>query len=671
MALVPPQLDDRTFDELYEEALSRIPRYTPEWTNYNDSDPGITLLQLFAWMTETLIYRVNQVPELNYIKFLQLIGIEPAQAQPARTELTFTLARTDVDSLVIPMGTQVGVAGTSPPVVFETDAALVGLGAVLSAVQVFDGFDFADRTSANTGGQTYQPFGSLARIGAALMLGFDSPLPFTTADVDLAVSVSSTEPTPLLADLAAAPLPLPATVIWEFWNGSTWQAAVLERDLTRAFTQSGHIVVKGAGAAAAKATLGVVSSALYWVRARLTASSYEQPPQLSSVLTNTAPATAAQTVVNETLGGASGRPAQQLTLANPPVVALDQPLVVPARADGSTTPTVTILSLRLEIQDQPDPTDPASWQVWQEVDDLYGSGPDDTHFVLDRETGAITFGDGRRGLIPPVLADNAMVNIVARSYRYGGGSAGNAAPGAVTSLLSSVPGVDTVTNHQAAGGGADQEALDDAKLRAPSEIKSRSRAVTVEDYEVLAQGAPGASVGRACALPLTHPNFPGAQIPGVVTVIVVPDVPGPKPTPNESTLAAVCAYLNAHRVVTTELYVAPPIYQQVQITADVVAAADADLATIRDAVIARLQTYFHPLTGGEDGTGWPFGGTIFYSSVYRQIFAVDGVLRVRDNDLTILIDGNTAEPCRDVPIAAGGLLDSGDHVINVSYDTNA
>jgi predicted phage baseplate assembly protein len=234
-----------------------------------------------------------------------------------------------------------------------------------------------------------------------------------------------------------------------------------------------------------------------------------------------------------------------------------------------------------------------------------------------------------------------------------------------------VPGVDTVTNHQAAGGGADQEALDDAKLRAPSEIKSRSRAVTVEDYEVLAQGAPGASVGRACALPLTHPNFPGAQIPGVVTVIVVPDVPGPKPTPNESTLAAVCAYLNAHRVVTTELYVAPPIYQQVQITADVVAAADADLATIRDAVIARLQTYFHPLTGGEDGTGWPFGGTIFYSSVYRQIFAVDGVLRVRDNDLTILIDGNTAEPCRDVPIAAGGLLDSGDHVINVSYDTNA
>lgn len=671
MALVAPQLDDRTFDELYEEALSRIPRYTPEWTNYNDSDPGITLLQLFAWMTETLIYRVNQVPELNYIKFLHLIGIEPAQARPARTELTFTLARKDVDSLVVPKGTKVGVDGTSPPVVFETDSALVALGAVLSAVQVFDGFDYAEVTVSNLGGQPYQPFGPLARIGSALMLGFDSPLPFTTADVDLAVFAASTEPRPLLADLAAAPLPLAATIAWEFWNGSAWQAAAVERDATRALTQSGHVVLRGPGAAAAKTTLGVVTDSLYWLRVRLAASSYEQPPQLASVLTNTTPASAAQTVTNETVGGASGLPSQQLKLDSAPVLALDQPLVVPARADASITPTVTILSLRLEIQDRADPTDPASWQVWQEIDDLYSSGPDDTHYVLDRETGEITFGDGHHGLIPPVLADNAIGNIVARSYRYGGGSAGNAPAGAITSLLTSVTGVATVTNHQAAGGGADQETLDDTKLRAPSEIKSRSRAVTVEDYEILAEEAPGASVGRACALPLAHPNLPGAQIPGVVTVIVVPEVPGPKPTPNESTLAAVCAYLNAHRVVTTELYVAPPTYQQVQITADVVAAADADLAMIRDAVIARLQTYFHPLTGGEAGTGWPFGGTIFYSSVYRQIFTVDGGLRVRDNDLTILIDGNTAEPCRDVPIAAGGLLYSGDHVINVSYDTSA
>jgi predicted phage baseplate assembly protein len=669
MPLAPPNLDDRTFDDLFEEARSRIPRYTPEWTNYNESDPGITLLQLFAWMTETLLYRVNQVPELNYVKFLQLLGVEPTPAQPARTELTFKLARADVDSVVVPKGTQVGVDGASPPVVFETDAAVVALGAVLAAVQVYDGFDHADLTSANAAGSTFATFGPLAREGAALMLGFDSPLPFTSADVDLALYVSGLEPKPLLADLVASPLPLPATVVWEFWGG-WWLPAVVDGDATRALTQSGHVTVRGPGAAAVQAQLGAVAQPLYWLRARLAASSYEQPPQLERVLVNTVPATAAQTVLDETVGGANGRPSQQLRLANAPVVALDRPLVVPARDDGTTTDTVTVTTVRLEIQDRPDPTDPASWEVWQEVGDLYASGPDDAHFVLDRATGDVTLGDGRRGRIPTALADNPTANIVARSYRYGGGSGGNAPAGAVTSLLTSVAGVDSVTNVHAAAGGTDEETVDDAKLRAPSDLKSRSRAVTAEDYVALAEEAPGANVGRACALPLAHPRFPGAQIPGVVTVVVVPNAPGPRPTPNEATLAAVCAYLNAHRVVTTELYVAPPTYREVQIDADVVAAADADLAAVRDGVVARLNRYFDPLVGGDDGTGWPFGGTIFYSAVYREVFAVAGVERVRDNDLTILIDGNEAEPCRDVPIGDGVLLFCGEHTIDVSYEVS-
>ena len=170
---------------------------------------------------------------------------------------------------------------------------------------------------------------------------------------------------------------------------------------------------------------------------------------------------------------------------------------------------------------------------------------------------------------------------------------------------------------------------------------------------------------------LTNPSFPGVQLPGVVTVTVVPNVPGLEPVPNRTTLAAVCAYLNEYRVVTTELYVAPPGYQEVQINAGIVVAPDADLGTVQTGVIAALDTYFHALTGGDDGTGWPFGGTIFYSSVYRVIFAVDGVERVLNNDLAILLDGAAAEPCRDVPIAAGGLLYSGTHTINVSYDTSS
>ena len=95
MPLQAPNLDDRTFAQIVSEAKTLIPRYAPEWTDHNESDPGITLVQLFAWMTEMLLYRVNRIPDRNYIAFLRLLGIELLPARPASAELTFTLARKD------------------------------------------------------------------------------------------------------------------------------------------------------------------------------------------------------------------------------------------------------------------------------------------------------------------------------------------------------------------------------------------------------------------------------------------------------------------------------------------------------------------------------------------------------------------------------------------------
>src|SRR5262245_54077738 len=90
-----PKLDDRTYDDLVREVRTRIARYAPEWrpgasawTDVNDNDPGVTLAQVFAWLSEMLLYRMNRVPALNYIKFLQLIGIELKVAEAAQAEVT-------------------------------------------------------------------------------------------------------------------------------------------------------------------------------------------------------------------------------------------------------------------------------------------------------------------------------------------------------------------------------------------------------------------------------------------------------------------------------------------------------------------------------------------------------------------------------------------------------
>ena len=89
MPLQIPKLDERRYQDLLDEALARIPVHNPEWTNFNQSDPGVTLIELFAFMTESLLYRANLIPERNRLKFLQLLGIPLNAATSARGIVTF------------------------------------------------------------------------------------------------------------------------------------------------------------------------------------------------------------------------------------------------------------------------------------------------------------------------------------------------------------------------------------------------------------------------------------------------------------------------------------------------------------------------------------------------------------------------------------------------------
>jgi predicted phage baseplate assembly protein len=136
-----PQIDDRRYDDIVTEIRTRIARYAPEWkpgesawTDVNENDPGITLAQVFAWQADMLLYRLNRVPELAYIKFLELIGIELAPAQPARAEVTFPVAATHTAAIVrVPARSQLTAdpQDGGPPVVFETVRGVVAFRAAL------------------------------------------------------------------------------------------------------------------------------------------------------------------------------------------------------------------------------------------------------------------------------------------------------------------------------------------------------------------------------------------------------------------------------------------------------------------------------------------------------------------------------------------------------------
>lgn len=647
-----PKIDDRRYSDIVAEARTRIPRYTPEWTDLNENEPGIAVIELFGWMTELLISRLGNVPKLNYLKFLELIGIELTPARPARAEINFPVQTNFTEPYtIVPLHTQVETQQPDEQgrsIVFETERALIALTAVVDAVQFDNGISFQDLSAANADPtKGFQPFGPGARPGASVLLGFDSTLDFPSVEINLMVWVKNRRTKgPFYATCGSTARP-PATLQWEFWDGRDWFPLDLLKDETATFTRSGHVYLNAPPKGRLlRSPIGKIPSPRYWIRARMSAGAYQMAPTLLAIRTNTVGAMQAETIDGEILGGSNGRPEQVFRLANQPVLEGTLALVV-NEGDGEV--------------------------LWREVADFFASGRDDTQYALNRTTGEIRFGDGREGRIP-VANPIRPANIVARQYRFGGGLRGNVGAAEINSLHGAVGGIDgaLIANLFPACGGGDEESLDEARARVPQTLKSHERAVTAEDFELHARASGG--IARAKALPLVHPDFPGVDVPGVVSVIVVPepdDPADPAPMPTEGTLRTVCAYLDRRRLATTELYVIAPSYREVVATAELVCRDDADLAEVKQLALASLERYFHPLTGGEDsrpehdGSGWPFGGDIFYSLVLQRLL-VPGARRVAKLELTL--EGETAEFCTDVPLEDNALLRNGLHAISVRYE---
>ncbi len=650
MPLKSPILDDRDYKQIIEEAKRLIPVYAPEWTDWNEHDPGISLIQLFSHLTEMIIYRLNQVPDKNYIEFLKLIGTELKPATPAEAHLTFTLSEDTTAQINIPKNTPVETesSGDDEPIIFETDESLIATNIKLKSVQSSDGGNFSDRTGENNNdGQSFYPFGEKVIKDNALYLGFSHPLKFPEIEIGMRVELytnglpAESSHCDIEDDKKIHPS---SELIWEYCNDKNdknWEKLDIIKDETRGFFKSGYIHFKGPSDIE-KSYQGLLTKAdekeeeenkLNWIRCKVNNPGYESSPKIDMILLNTVPATNAVSVKDEIIGSSDAYPDQVFNLRNIPVLS------------GS---------LFLEV-DEGD-----GWKEWRLVDDFNGSKRHDQHYTLNRVTGEIKFGDGINGKIP-FAGDN---NIKA-TYRYGGGENGNVGAGTITQP--SISDVEEVTNKRAAIGGEDEETIKKVKERVPLELKTRHRAVTSEDFEFLAKETLGARVERAKAIPLYHPGFSAdLKIPGVVTVIVVPHSEDNKPLPSEGTIQNVCEHLNKHRLLTTELYVVPPKYKKVKIDADIIADNRADLGQVKNAVEVNLGKYFHPLTGGIDENGWPFGGDIYFSEAYRVVLNTSGVKRI--DRLAVYVDEKEQPHCEDLKILDHYLVYSDGHDIEVYYN---
>jgi hypothetical protein len=414
------------------------------------------------------------------------------------------------------------------------------------------------------------------------------------------------------------------------------------------------------GTTAVEAALPRFGTSLDWVRARLKTDGTPDFSQVNGIYPNAVWATQTQTVNNETLGSGTGQPNQLLTFQQFPVLEGEQ---VQVRELYGAQASVEFLVLQEQLAEQGftdadirTVTDPRSglinevWVTWIGQPNFYFSGPEDRHYVLDRASGRIQFGDGVQGMLP--TAGNS--NIMGYLYQAGGGLAGNVAAGSITQLLGGAT-AQSVNNPAAAEGGADTEPASDVSWRGPQVLRSRGAALSADDYETLAlQASPGVAITRC--LPATDANLRPA--PGWVTLILVPRSLDPQPEPSYELKQEVMTYLEERAPSSIEsgrISVIPPDYLPVGVSAEVTATQIDQSGSVKLLVVAALNQFFHPLYGGPDGRGWPFGRDVYLSDVATVVDGVAGVDHV--TQLMLMIDEIPAGESVSVPpnqlIAAG------------------
>jgi predicted phage baseplate assembly protein len=645
MTLPAPNLDDRRFQDLVDDAKRLVQRNTTYWTDHNVSDPGVTLIEAFAWMTDQLLYRLNRVPDRNYIKFLELIGVRLYPPAAAHAPVTFWLSAPQPATVTIPTGTEVATVrtGNQPPIVFSTteDRPIVSC-SLARVASTLDGKEIRDHTDAMSMRNGIFPFSGPPKPDEALLVGLSEAVPGCAVTLRFTARIEGIGVDPDDPPLA-----------WEAWTGDAWTACELERDSTGGINRDGDVILHVPHG-------HVVSSQdklrAGWLRARVTDPREGQPAYSASpeirglaafTIGGTADAMNAELIRKEVLGEAEGVPGGRFQLRRAPVVAGEKPLVLEVYEDGD-------------------------WQEWAQRPSFAASDPGDRHFALDAASGEIEFGpavrlaDGSLRSYGAVPSQGAIVRVP--EYRAGGGAAGNMAVGALSVLKASIPYVARVENRRAAAGGVDGEDLEMAKVRGPITLRTRDRAVTTEDFEHIAREV-APEVARVRAI-----TGSDASDVGVVRVLIVPAIPTDRArlsfdllVPADDTLARIAKRLDESRLLGTRVVVEPPAYRGVTIVARLSGRPRTDPGRVQRDALDALFAYIHPTIGGPDGTGWPFGRPIMSGEVFAALQSVRGVELVEDVRIfgADPVTGARGKPTDRLDVDPNALVFSYDHQVLV------
>ena len=700
MPLPAPSIDNRRYQDLLNEALARIPVHTPEWTNFGPADPGVTLIEVFAFLTESLLYRANQIPERNRDKFLQLLGVPLIPAESAHGFVS-------IDNLAGELKVKTYTAG------LETRAGEIpfitkqGLDVLPLETRFYLKRPYADETGIRK--QHYdmlyaslrqeQPSAELVLYETKVWQGNEASGVDVGADtvdgcVWLALLTRDKDKRPDMAALRTQVRELIAGKTLSLGispaldenarrlqphgsDGASTQAALVfatprlpaggklpqepqprEAEYRPLLSRSSVNVLEQPGIV--ELTLPTAADMELWQDLDpLEAGSGNFPPSLDDT------GLAERVVTWIRISALGARAKLQWAGSNATEVLQRRRIVNEVLADGNgepdqvrqlAHPPLLQGSVRLSVSNTA-----GGWDEWQPIDDLLAAAPEvapayqarlartelaaaarDNSYVyhVDPESGQLSFGDGLRGCRPPLGAKLRV------SYDHSDGLAGNVAQRAINTSSALDAGY-FVNNPLPTWGGAAAEDVATAQKQIPRYIQHRDRLVTAADFETITKRTPGVHVGRVDVLPSFSPDLapdaPG-NAPGAVTLLLLPayDPAHPDaPEPDRLFMDTVCRHLDARRLVTTELILRGPEYLDIWIAIGIELLADGRAgAEVREAVRVAITTFLSPLpVDGQNEQGWPLRRAVSAAELTAVASRVSGVRFVRGVRLAAM-DGN-------------------------------
>lgn len=645
-------LDTERFEDIVEEAKNQISALYPEWTDYNYHDPGITMIELFAWLKEIQQYYINQVSIQNKESYLGLLGIKRQHRRSAEARVSVRAK----EDFMIPKGSRMFAGDMT----FETirDTYLIAGDIVKCVIESRENTSIINREKLQAKGKLNEyPFGKNPKQGDCFYIGFERPLPLGTS-LQICVQIGKNDPVIRnpIDNFTFEPI---AILVYEYYAAGQWKTVNLERDGTYSLIQSGDIRFSLDGLME-KVKVGQEEG--YFLRLRLQKTEYDIPPILDDISMNLLATRQEETLMVCEDYSVSKVNSRTLTIIKeaPLTNRMEEKVYlkykdiyyagsykkrwdkksnkiiykVPLKYRNSLRPDgVRIIEFteegkqksylgkgdglpnqEFQIEESQmvyetfqimiaDAIESEGYYEWSKVETFYNSKPMDRHYIFNELNGTILFGDGKFGMVPE---GNIFIINSQRTY----GSKGNIKADTINQLEGNQ--YLRIRNEAGAVLGRDTESMEDALRNYRKILKTSHPLITAGDYEELVKQTPGLMIHSCKVISDTTES-------NMVELVVKPYTLEEQSRLAPSYRTNIIHFLEPRRMIGTKIKILSPEYIEVQLHAEV--SIKPHYINGKQQVEEAIKLYFINQEG-------EFGKPILYTEVYGTIDSLDAVTEV-------------------------------------------